>query len=350
MAFELASLGIKFFINRWIESKKKIKDNINEYLKAAAKDKIIKNIDAIILRERIFQIIKTTEQLNKSIKKSDSNINVLIDTSREYVQLLKEITGRLPYEHLNKILELQGTVKEIPFGEMEVQFEFEEIAFICVFVADILLLWIYQIFLGLDYIEENYQISRMGIKFLRTAQEILRGKRKINENLKEFINTYLTTYKLTAQYFLCRLNLKNMRGISAKLDSIAEGFNYVIRKSDNILKNIQDHKVNKSYIKSIKLILEHSIALLCEINAVKFNIRGLKSFKNLAKLTESSERETDWIYTEWKPLYKQLIIDWGIEKFKESDIDYSIGDSINLYYRTKSNFDAEINEIKTFKF
>jgi len=350
MAFDLASLGIKYFINRWIESKNKIKNKINEYLEAAAKDKYIKNTDVIILEEKILQMIKTTEKLNKSIKKNDSNVDKLIDTSQEYIHLLHEITDRLPYEHLNTLLQLHGTVKEISFGEIQIQHDYEEIALVCIFAADILLSWIYQIILDLEYVNENYQFCQMGIKFLRTAQNSLIKKRYINKNLREFVNIYLTIYKLTAQYFLCKKNLKNMKGITGQLDSIADGFNYVIRKTEDLLKNVQEGKLNENYILSAKIILEHLTALLCEINAVKFNVRGLKSFKNLTNLAESSEMQTGWIYDEWQALHNQLIIDWGLKKFDESEIDYSIADSVILFYGTKLNFDTEIDEIKPFEF
>ncbi|KKN64426.1 hypothetical protein LCGC14_0491690 [marine sediment metagenome] len=351
MAFELASLGIKLFINRWVSSKNKIKKMIDEYLHAAAKDKYIKNTDVVIIRDNIFQMIKTTEELNKSAKKVDKDLKYIIDPAKNYIKLLKIISERLPYEHLNSLLQLEGTVKEISFGgEIEITSDHEEIALICIYVADIVLTWIYDFFLVTEHIEVNYDASMKGIKFLLTAQKVLSGKRKVNENLKIFVNTYLLMYKTTSQYFLSRKKLKEMRGITNQLTPIGDGFNYVIRRIESILVDSEKQKLNEQYILSAKMILEHSTALLCEIIALKFNVKGLKSFKNLNDLSKASKEKTEWIYSEWESLYDQLKLDWGLEEFEESEIDYSVGESVNLFYDSNSKFDNEIEGIKSFEF
>lgn len=350
MAFELASLGIKLFINRWTESKNKIKSMINEYLKAAAKDDLIKNVDVVLLKDKILQMIKTTEDLNKAIKKSEYNVKNLINSAKEYTQLLKDISDKLPYEHLNNLLELKGTVKEISFGEIEIKSDYEEIALVCIYVADVLLKWIYNIILDLRYIEENYNDCKLGIKFLITAQDTLTRKRSVDESLKRFVNTYLMIYKSTAQYFLCRIKLKKMKGITKELDSIGNGFNYVIRRINSVLEDQEKHKLDDRYLFSAKIILEHSIALLCEITSAKFNVKGLNSFKHLFELSEKSEEGGSWIYNEWEPLRDQLIYDWGLAKFDETDIDYDIAESVNPFYDSVSKFDDEIDEINPFGF
>ena len=350
MALELASLGIKLFINRWASSKNKIKKMIDEYLHAAAKDKFIKNTDIMFIRDDIFQMIKTTEELNKSAKKVDKDLKYIIDPAKNYIKLLKNISDRLPYEHLNSLLQLEGTVKEISFGEIEITSDHEEIALICIYVADIVLSWIYDFFLDTEYIEINYDASMKGIQFLLTAQSVLSRKRKVNENLRLFVNTYLLMYKTTSQYFLSRKKLKEMMGITDQLTPIGDGFNYVIRRIESILVDSEKHNLNEQYILSAKMILEHSIALLCEIIALKFNVKGLKSFKNLYELSKASKEKTEWIYSEWEHLYKQLDLDWGLEEFEESEIDYSVGESVSLFYDSNSRFDDEIEGIKPFEF
>ena len=196
----------------------------------------------------------------------------------------------------------------------------------------------------------NYDVSMNGIEFLLTAQNALSRKRNVNENLKQFINTYLLMYKSTSQYFLSRKKLKEMKGITNQLTPIGNGLNYVIRRMESIIKDSDKHKLNEQYIISAKIILEHSIALLCEINAVKFNVKGSKSFKNLFELSKVSKEKTDWDYTEWIPLCKQLEGDWGLEGFEESDIDYSVGESVNLFYDSNSRFDDEIEGINPIEF
>lgn len=350
MAIELASLGIKAFIDRWIEYKKKIKVSIDEYLKAAAKDHYIEHVDVVLLRGKILDLIKTTEALNKSEKKKDYDISPLIENAKQYILLLKEISDKLPYEHLNNILKLQGKVKEISFGEIEITSDHEEIALVCIYVADIVLSWIYDFFLDPQHIEVNYDVSMSGIEFLLTAQNVLSRKRNIDENLKQFVNTYLLMYKSTSQYFLSNKKLKKMKGITNQLTPIGNGLNYVIRRIETILGDSEKYRLNEQYIISSKIILEHSIALLCEINAVKFNIRGLESFKNLFELSKVSKEKTNWGYTEWIPLCEQLEGDWGLEEFEESDIDYSVGESVNLFYDSNSRFDEVIERIKAFEF
>ena len=350
MAFELASIGIKFFISRWVVSKNKIKNMIDEYLRAAAKDNYIKNVDVVLLKEKILQMINTTEELNKSIKKVGKDPQYLIDAAKNYIQLLKSISKKLPYEYLNDLLQIEGTVQEISFGKIEVNSDYEEIALVCIFVADVLLTWIYDLFLDLEHIEVNYEVCQLGIKFLSTAQSELLRKRNINENLKQFVTTYLLLYKSTAQYFLSRIKLKNMKGITVELDLIRNGFNYVIRTIESILKDTGKYKLNEQYILSAKIILEHSTALLCEITGVKFHLRGLKSFKNLYELSKSSKEKTSLYYTEWEPLCTLLRLDWGLEKFDESDIDYSLAESVNLFYDSSSKFDSEIDELGPFEY
>lgn len=350
MAIELASFGIKAFIDRWVEAKKKIKEGINEYLKAAAKDNYIKNIDAVILKNTIFELIKTSEGLNKSVKKAERNIDPLIDFGKEYILLLKQISNKLAYEQLNNILRLQGTVQEISFGKIEIKSDFEEIALVCIYVADVLLKWIYDIFLDLKHIEINYDVSKKGIEFLKTAQNVLTRKRNVDDKLKQFVNSYLMIYKSTAQYFLCRIKLRDMNGINQEIESVANGFNSIVRKMSNLVDETQEYNLNQQYILSAQMILEHSTALLCQITAVKFNVRGFTSFKRLAELTKSIEEKEFWYYDEWKHLHKQLKTNWGFDKFKESDIDYSIGTSVNPFYDSNSKFDNEIEEISSFNF
>lgn len=350
MAIELASLGIKTFIERWIEYKKRIKESINEYLNAAAKDHYIEHIDVVMLKGKILELIKTTESLNKSEKKKDSDLEPLIENAKHYIILLKEISNILPYEHLNNILRLQGKVKEISFGEFEVLSDHEEIALVCIYLADIVLTWLYDVFLDPEHIEVNYEVSTKGIEFLLTAQKLLSRKRNINESLKNFVNTYLVMYKSTSQYFLSRKKLKQMVGIKDELTNIANGFNYVIRRLETIINDSEKHNLNDQYLLSANIIYEHSIALLCEINAVKFNVRGLKSFKKLDELSKISKEKTNWKYTEWEPLCEQLKYDWGLKSFEESDIDYDVGGSVNLFYDSNSRFDDEIERIDSFDF
>jgi len=350
MAIELASLGIKAFIDRWIEYKKRIKLSINEYLEAAAKDHYIEHVDVVLLRGKILDLIKTTEALNKSEKKKDYDIDPLIENAKQYILLLKEISDKLPYEHLNNLLKLQGKVKEISFGEIEITSDHEEIALVCIYIADIVLSWIYDFFLDPQHIEVNYDVSMSGIEFLLTAQNILSRKRNVNENLKQFVNTYLLMYKSTSQYFLSRKKLKEMKGITDQLTPIGNGLNYVIRRIESIIRDSEKHRLNEQYVLSAKIILEHSIALLCEINAVKFNVKGLKSFKNLFELSKASKEKTEWDYTQWIPLCNQLEMDWGIEAFEESEIDYSVGESVNLFYDSNSKFDDEIEGVNPFEF
>jgi len=350
MAIELASIGIKAFIDRWIEAKKKIKESINEYLEAAAKDNYIRNIDAVILKNSIFELIKTSEELNKSVKKAERDIEPLIDSAKEYILLLKQISSKLAYEHLNNIFRLQGTVQEISFGKIEIKSDYEEIALVCIYVADVLLKWIYDIFLDLKHLEINYDVSKKGIEFLNTAQNVLTRKRNVDENLKQFVNTYLIIYKSTAQYFLCRIKLRNMNGINQEIESVANGFNSIVRRMSNLLEETQKHKLNQQYLLSAQIILEHSTAFLCEITAVKFNVKRLKSYKKLAELTKPIEEGEFWIYDEWEYLQKQLKTEWGLYKFKESDIDYSISASVNPFYDSSSKFDNEIEEIGPFDF
>jgi len=349
MIFELASIGIEYFLKRWSEKKKEIKSMVDDYLKAAAKDRYIQYTDTVMLKGKILDMIKITERLTKSIKKNKS-ISILSEAAKEYIFYLKAITDKLPYEHLNNILELQGTVNEISFGEIVIKSEFEEISLVCIYIADLLLSWIYQSILSLEELESNYEFCQLGIKYLKTAQIILSRKRGINENLREFINTYLTLYKSTAQYFLCRLNLKRMKGLTNDLDFSANGFNYVIRRIDDLLINAEKHGLNEQYIISAKIILQYSIALLNEITAVKFQIKSLSAFKKLAELVKSKEEGKDWYYGEWEPILEQLKIDWGLEEFEESEINYSIGESLNLFYDSKSSFDNEIENIEALEF
>jgi hypothetical protein len=157
-------------------------------------------------------------------------------------------------------------------------------------------------------------------------------------------------FKSTSQYFLCRKKLKEMVGITDELTNIANGLNYVIRRLEMIIKDKEKYNLNDQYLLSAKIILEHSIALLCEINAVKFNVRGLKSFNSLSELSKISKEKTNWSYTEWKPLCEQLKMDWGLKSFDESDIDYGVGESVNLFYDSNSKFDDEIEKIQSFEF
>ncbi|QEE16838.1 hypothetical protein DSAG12_02668 [Promethearchaeum syntrophicum] len=348
MAIELVTFGVRLFINRWIESKKKITQNITNYLEAAARDKKISNTDSIILKTKILDMIKVTENLNRTINKSKKNIDYisqeLIEDAEQYISTLKDITSKLKYEYLNELLKMEGSIKDISVKDLQISTVEEEIAILCIFVADQLLIWIFEDIMGFKFLEDNYETSRIGIKYILTAKNNIAYNRNVKDEIKSYISNYLILYKAIAQYFLCRNNLKNMLGITKEIDTIANYLNFVIRKTENILESSEFLNEKNNHI--LKIIKEHSIALLCEIQGIKFSLRSLKSYKNLNDLI--NKIKNNWYYSEWEFLGEKLSLNWGNDNLEENNIDYSVGESVNEFKGTKQEFNNEINEITPY--
>lgn len=133
-----------------------------------------------------------------------------------------------------------------------------------------------------------------------------------------------------------------MKGIKKEIEEIANGFGCAIKNLETII--VEPGKLDQGYMLFVKIIIEHSTALLAEINALKYHVRSLGSFKKLNEL--ASPIDEDWEYSEWIPIMEQISIDWGCDHFEEEDIDYSIADSVDTLPTFEANFDKDIDDIK----
>jgi hypothetical protein len=335
MAIELFSLGLNFFINRWTEKKNEIQKNIKEYLEAAAKDGIIKNVDAVAVKEKIFSIIKVNGQISKIVKKGKniSQINGLIKEFRIYISLLKEITDRLPYDHLNVLLNLQGSVNDVSFGEIEITSLESEVAILMIYISNIILKnYCMENLLDEDLTKQNYKNTTVGLKLILFGKKVLNSVKEDNEKLYEFIDTYCLIFQAIAQYFYTKLTLQDMVG--AKKDILNNSI-INFRNAIHICEGILDlekkgRELNEYYIQNMKIISDHSKALLTILESVRVMIKGLNSSKNLANLANECYNNNSWVYNEWKFLSNILRIYFNVKEFPESEIDYTIGEEINL--------------------
>lgn len=111
-----------FIYNKWKEKQKEIESNIDLYLKAAAKDNVISNVDGVFLKPRVLNLVKSASNINKYFEKM--KLDLLMDQCTDYIKLIGEIETKIPFEHLSKILSLASEIEIDGIGKIENASEF----------------------------------------------------------------------------------------------------------------------------------------------------------------------------------------------------------------------------------
>jgi hypothetical protein len=137
-----------------------------------------------------------------------------------------------------------------------------------------------------------------------------------------------------------------MVGINITIETVANELTFVIRQIDKIDENKADF--GKEKMNPLHAIQVHSKAILGEIQGCKYIVGSLKNYKLLGLLAEGLNYH--WEYSEWKTFSRWLEINWDVKNLTEDLIDYSIGESKNIFTGTKQEFDEQIDNLKPFAF
>ncbi len=132
IGYDILKIGIKYLVNKWKEKEVEIKERIDQYLRAAAKDGYIENVEAVFIKPRLIKLVDVTNDLFK-IKK---DIKKIEEGSKKYIELLEEICQKISYEHLSKVLSLKTEVDYEKYGKLKITNEFFDIANIYLYLFE----------------------------------------------------------------------------------------------------------------------------------------------------------------------------------------------------------------------
>ncbi len=132
IGYDILKIGIKYLFNKWKEKEIEIKERIDQYLRAAAKDGYIENVEAVFIKPRLIELVDVINELFKTKK----DLKKIEECSIKYIKLLEEICQKISYEHLSKVLSLKTDVDYEKYGKLKITNEYFDIANIYLYLFE----------------------------------------------------------------------------------------------------------------------------------------------------------------------------------------------------------------------